>query len=92
MAASLKTGFAIAVLWLLVLVSALAVVYASHLSRAKVNQLSELKAEAEQLHVEWGQYLLEQSALSAYSRIEKEAVEKMGMKVPAGDQLVMVQK
>ncbi len=77
-------------LWLAVLVSALAVVRTSHLTRLKINQLEVLRREASQLHVQWGQYLLEQSAWSAYGRIEKEATEKLHMIVPRGEQLVMV--
>ncbi len=77
-------------LWSAVLASALAVVRTAHLTRQKVNQLEVLRREANQLHVQWGQYLLEQSAWSAYGRIEKEATEKLHMVVPRGEQLVMV--
>lgn len=79
-----------ALLWTLVLVSALAVVRTTHEARSQVNQLEVLRREAAQLHVQWGQYLLEQSAWSAYGRIEQEATEKLHMMVPRGEQLVMV--
>lgn len=78
------------VLWLLVLVSALAVVRTSHQARVKLNQLEVLKRHAGQLHVQWGQYLLEQSAWSAYGRIEKEATQKLRMAAPKQEQLIMV--
>ena len=79
-------------LWLSVIGSALGVIYSAHIARGEINQLTLLKREAQQLHVEWGQYLLEQSAWSAYSRIEQQAVDVLHMRVPDGEHLVMVQK
>lgn len=77
-------------LWLLVIASALAVVRSTHEAREQLNRLEVLRREATQLHVRWGQYLLEQSAWSAYGRIEKEAAEKLNMVFPQGEQLIMV--
>jgi len=79
-------------LWLSVIGSALGVIYSAHTARGAINQLTLLKREAQQLHVEWGQYLLEQSAWSAYSRIEQQAEEELHMRVPTGERLVMVHK
>lgn len=79
-------------LWVAVIASSVGVVSSSHATRANINALSMLKKEQEALHVEWGQYLLEQSAWSAYSRIEQRAIEELQMRVPAGEQLVMVLK
>lgn len=78
-------------LWILVVVSALAVVSVSHKSRVKLDRLEVLRRQAAQLHVDWGRYLLEQSAWSAYGRIEKIATQELDMTIPQGDQLVMVQ-
>ncbi|WP_423897609.1 cell division protein FtsL [Candidatus Pelagadaptatus aseana] len=85
-----KRVVAVAVLWGLVLVSALAVVSVSHKSRSRLDQLEVLRREAAQLHVDWGRYLLEQSTWSAYGRIEAVASEKLNMTLPQGEQLVMV--
>lgn len=79
-------------LWLLVLASALGVVRTTHEARTHLNQLEVMRREAAQLHVQWGQYLLEHSAWSAYSRIEREATSKLQMVVPRGNQLVVVTK
>ena len=79
-------------LWAAVLSSALAVVRTSHEYREQLNSLELLRREAAQLHVQWGQYLLEQSAWSAYGRIESEATDKLHMIVPRGEQLVVVRK
>ena len=52
----------IVVLWVSVLASGLAVVYTTHLSRQLFAELDLLKRDTNELHVEWGQYLLEQRA------------------------------
>ncbi|MGH1373837.1 MAG: cell division protein FtsL [Cellvibrionaceae bacterium] len=80
------------ILWLLVLISAMAVVRTTHEARTRLNQLEVMRREAAQLHVQWGQYLLEQSAWSAYGRIEQQATDKLQMLIPRGDQLVVVSK
>jgi len=88
----LKNGaLLLVVLWLAVLATALAVVNAAHVSRGYLNQLEIMRREAAQLHVVWGQYLLEQSAWSAYSRIEQEAVERLQMEIPTGERLILIQ-
>ena len=89
---SIRQWLSLLVLWLLVLVSAMAVVRTTHESRAQLNQLEVMRREATQLHVQWGQYLLEQSAWSAYGRIEQQATEKLHMTIPKGEQLVVVSK
>ena len=78
------------VLWLLVMVSALAVVNVSHLCRERYSALASLQQEENRLQVAWGQYLLEQSSWASLTRIEKIAKEDLGMYVPAIDEVVMV--
>ncbi len=77
-------------LWLAVVVSALAVVNVTQHSRKLVNELEVLRREQASLEVTGGQYLLEQSAWSAYSRIENLAETKLKMKVPAANDVVLV--
>ena len=77
---------------MLVLISAMAVVRSTHEARAQLNQLEVMRREAAQLHVQWGQYLLEQSAWSAYGRIEKQATDSLDMVIPRGEQLIVVSK
>lgn len=84
--------FLLLLLWVLVITSALGVVRSTHEARTRLNQLEVMRREAAQLHVQWGQYLLEHSAWSAYSRIEKEAKSKLNMIIPRGEQLVVVTK
>lgn len=80
------------VLWVAVLLSALAVVFVTNESRNNLNQLEILRREKAQLHVDWGRFLLEQSAWSSFGRIERMASEKLGMSIPSGEQLIMVQQ
>ena len=77
-------------LWIAVVISALRVVAVTHQVRKQVNQLETLRREAAQLQVEWGQYLLEESTWSAYSRIELIATKQLGMIAPTPERVVMV--
>ncbi|MGH1484768.1 MAG: cell division protein FtsL [Cellvibrionaceae bacterium] len=80
----------IATLWLLVIASALAVVYVTYDTRVKFNELETLRREQSQLQVVWGQYLLEESTWAAYGRIEKLAEDKLLMQVPKAEDIIMV--
>lgn len=70
--------------------SALGVAYASHQNRLLFNELSNLQAERDSYQREWSQLLLEQSALSAQSRVEQFAVRDFKMIVPGLDNIVIV--
>jgi cell division protein FtsL len=73
-----------------VLVSGLMVVKTTHENRFTFNELQMLREEANQLDVEWGQLLLEQSTFGLDGRIEQKAVEQLRMQVPEIDNIVMV--
>ncbi len=77
-------------LWLLVLFCSVTVVYAAYDTRNKFNELEELRAAHNDLQIKWGQYLLEESAWASFGRIEKVAVEQLGMRVPDATHVVMV--
>ncbi|ALM52138.1 cell division protein FtsL [Halomonas huangheensis] len=64
------------------LVTALAVISVSHQTRVQYAQLQQLEREQQQLQTEWGQLLLEESAWSAPSRIERLAIERLEMHLP----------
>lgn len=72
--------------------SALAVVYANHLNRSLFIELQSLQAQRDAYQIEWSQLLLEQSAWSALSRVEKLAASDLGMKVPDPQDVVIVKK
>lgn len=78
-------------LWLAVLASGLAVAYSTHLSRQLVAELDSLQHQAGDLHIEWGQYLLEQSTWGAFDRVASLATNQLNMHVPERRQVVIVE-
>jgi len=54
--------------------------------------LESMRRQAAELQVEWGQYLLEQSAWAAYSRIERLALQDLDMIIPDSGKIVMVEE
>ncbi|MFT4748576.1 MAG: cell division protein FtsL [Pseudohongiellaceae bacterium] len=74
----------------LVLSTGLSVVQTTHDNRFSFNELQELRAQANQLDVQWGQLLLEQSTFGVEGRIESKAIEQLQMKVPEIARIVMV--
>jgi len=80
----------VAVLWLGVIGSALAVVASTQVVRRDVNELEVLRREAGQLQVQWGQYLLEQSTWAAYGRVEAAALSELNMMAPTPEDMLMI--
>ncbi len=81
---------ALPVLWLTVLVSAIAVVRARHEARTLFVQLEQLSAERDRLNIEWSQLQLEQSAWSNPGFVERVASLKRQMKLPTPDEVRIV--
>lgn len=81
----------LAVLMVLVMVSALGVIYAKHQSRKLFVELQALHKVRDDMDIEWGQLQLEQSTLATHSRIEGTAGAKLGMVIPEANQVVNLQ-
>jgi cell division protein FtsL len=78
-----KTWFlALPLLWLAVLGSAAAVIYARHEARGMFVRLEKLNAERDALDMEWGRLQLEQSAWSSNAFVERVANSKLQMNLP----------
>lgn len=77
-------------LLVLVLFSGLMVVKTTHENRFAFNELQVLREEVNQLDVEWGQLLLEQSTFGLGGRIEQKATRELQMQVPRISDIVMV--
>lgn len=77
-------------LWLGMISSALGVVYIRHDCRDLYAQLSTLGHRSNQLQIEWGQLLLEQSYLASFARIEQLATDKLAMRAPHTNEIVVV--
>jgi cell division protein FtsL len=77
-------------LWLLLALvagavgSGVGVVYAKYLSRMEFVELQTLRAERHGLEVRWGQLRLEEAALTTHPRVEAKARELLGMRLPMG--------
>jgi cell division protein FtsL len=82
----------VAVLFGLVLGSALLLVYSKHQSRKLFVELQQLKSEVGRLNTEWSQLQLEQSAWSGHGRIERIARERLSMEMPEHDEVVFVKR
>ncbi len=80
----------ISIVWILVIGSAVAVVYSTHESRQLFHQLESLRREKNALQVEWGQLLLEKSTWSSQVRIERIAEKRLGMVSPDPKLVTMV--
>ena len=77
---------------LVIMISSIAVSYSVHLSRKTVASLAILERQQQAIEVEWGQLLIEQSAWGAYGRVERIAVERLGMKMPEPGNIVMLKR
>jgi len=67
-------------LLILVVISAFAVVYFTHLNRQATSQVELLLAERDELDIEYRNLLLEQSSLAEHSDIENKAKRLLKMK------------
>ncbi|WP_136248576.1 cell division protein FtsL [Halomonas borealis] len=70
--------------------AALAVIATSHHTRGQYAQLQQLEREHQQLQTEWSQLLLEESAWSSPSRIERLANERLEMRLPDIDEVEVI--
>lgn len=77
-------------LLLSVLISALAVVNTSYKHRLTFHELQQSRDLTNNLDVQWGQLLIEQSTFGLESRIERRAMEELGMKLPDWSTIKMV--
>ena len=75
-----------------VLLSALATIYITHVSRLMHAGLQHSLFEQDRLHVEHGQLLLERSAWMMQGRIQTLAENKLGMVIPDSKSVVIVQE
>ncbi|WP_236014027.1 cell division protein FtsL [Marinobacterium alkalitolerans] len=80
----------VAGLTLLVMISAMMVIFSAYEYRRLFNQHQVLVSQWDELQVEWGQYLLEQSVWSSHNRIETLAADQLNMVVPDTETIEIV--
>ncbi|GAA0389624.1 cell division protein FtsL [Pseudomonas veronii subsp. inensis] len=73
-----------------VLVSAIAVSYSAHYNRQLLNTLYGELSVRDKAQAEWGRLILEQSTWTAHSRIEVLATEQLKMHIPSASEVRMV--
>ncbi len=77
-------------LGLLMMATALGVVWTRHESRSHFVELQALNAERDELNIEWGRLQLEQATWAEASRIERLARDELNMQTPAQDDVVVI--
>jgi cell division protein FtsL len=80
----------VVLLVLSILLSAFAVVYVKDLNRRLFMEYQDLKQNYNELTVNYGKLLLEESALSAQARIQQIAELRQGMELPSAKNSVIV--
>jgi cell division protein FtsL len=78
------------VLFVSVLLSAIAVPYSAHWNRQLLNGLYAELSTRDRAQAEWGRLILEQSTWTAHSRIETLASEQLKMRIPEAAEVRMV--
>lgn len=82
--------FCLVLLVLAVMSTALGVIVSSFENRRHLAELETLRAEARDMQVLWGQYLVEKSTWAAYGRVHDMAVSELEMRAPQPDQITVV--
>jgi len=85
-----RTHFMTVALVLSVLTSALAMVYVTNASRSMNAGIQQMLSERQQLHIQWGQLLLEKTTWVAQARIQQTAERDLNMMAPDKKSVVIV--
>jgi cell division protein FtsL len=82
--------FCLVLLVLSVMGTALGVIISAFENRRHLSELETLRADARDMQVLWGQYLVEKSTWAAYGRIHDMALSGLEMQAPRPDQITVV--
>ena len=77
-------------LLLLVVISALAVIYVKHENRMLYTQLRDVQKQRDLMDVDWGRLQLEQSTWATHSRVDNVARKKLAMRTLDYSEIVVV--
>ncbi len=78
------------VLLVMVVFSALAVIYFTHVNRQTTSELEVKLTEKDELDIEWRNLLIEQNSLAEHSAIEIKASKLLDMKRPDANSEVVI--
>lgn len=87
---SIFSLFCLVLLLLSVMGTALGVIVSAFENRRYLAELEVLRADARDMQVLWGQYLVEKSTWAAYGRVHDMAMNGMNMQAPKPDQITVV--
>lgn len=82
--------FWLSCLFVAVVLSGMGVVYAKYLSRSLFVEQQRVRAERDQVDLEWGRLQLELATQGALGRVMDIAAERLQMRVPEAEQIVVV--
>lgn len=80
------------VLILAVAGSAVALVEVKHHARGLFVESQELLREEDRLNVEWNMLQLEQAAWATHGRVEQVARERLNMRIPGRDDVIILKR
>lgn len=83
-------SFLLLLLFVAVLLSAIAVSYSAHWNRQLLNSLYAELSVRDKAQAEWGRLILEQSTWTAHNRIESMAAERLQMRIPDAAEVQVV--
>ncbi len=86
-----RTQFSTLVLLLAIITSALSIVYVTNATRSMSAGIQQSLLERDHLHVQWSQLLLEKSTWITQARVQHIAEKQLGMVVPRGKSVVIVE-
>ena len=75
---------------LIIIISAIGVIYSKHRNRMLYVELRELEVNRDNLNVDWGRLQLEQSTWSTHGRIESAARKRLHMRNVDYSEVVIV--
>jgi cell division protein FtsL len=78
------------IVFVVVMATAIGLVYSKHKTRKLFVELQLLNKEVISLNTEWGQLQLEQSAWSDHGRIEQIARKRLDMVIPEAEQVAFI--
>ena len=80
----------VAILSVVLLVTALAVIYSKYYSRLVFIEIQKQERELDQREVEWGQTQLELTTFAEQNRVEAVAREKLKLVIPLHEKIVYI--
>lgn len=83
-------GLLLPALVLATVATGIAAAYTKHQSRKLFIELQALEEARDAMNVEWGQLQLEQSTYTTHGKVEKAARERLGMQIPAPEQVTIL--